>query len=278
MSQNEFGTVGSYWNYGHDPHDGNGFGWDKIVITKDTLVNGKIFKKLRRTYYREQTLPPLIQFGGTYFFGLMQIENDSVFINDKLVFDFGVEAGDTIQVFAGFDADWEIGLAVDSITIISIDSHDYKKYYGNKLCLGSEDPYEEFEAIETIGPTGQDFFSWNTDGCILGGGTAFFGCHKNGDFVYPGGSDCEELLLATSDQDRKNAIEMYPNPAFERIILSHSELIQDITILNLNGSVIHQFTKNSKKIELDINSLKAGIYLIEAKSRGKTFINKFVKM
>ena len=282
LSQNEFAPIGSYWLYSVEPHDGNGFGWDKIKVTKDTIVDGKEFRKLTRTYYREQTLPPLEKQAGEYFFGLLNIENDSVFVNDLLIFDFGAEAGDTINVYGGSDLSVEIRLAMDSVTTISLDNDDYKRYYGNKFCVETQDsdPYEPFEVIETIGPVEVDFFSWNVDGCILGGGTATFNCFRNENvFNYPAASDCVEPFLTATENQIIGSLEIYPNPTEEKIYIGHTETILGYTVLDLSGTLIYHSSKpNSKTLSIDVSALEAGVYFVQIVSKGKIFLEKFIKV
>jgi len=224
LAQNDFAEVGSYWLYSVEPHDGNGFGWEKIKVTKDTIVDGKNYKILQRTYYRQQTLPPLITQSGEYVFGLMNIENDSLFINDHFIFDYGAEAGDTLSVYGGFDYDHPIELLIDSIGTELVNGESYKKYYGNKLCpLDDElEFYQEFVALENIGAIAEDFFSWNIDGCILGGGTATFDCFVNGDtFNYPEGSDCIEPFLSSLQDEQFEYLKLYPNPVTDQLIITN---------------------------------------------------------
>ena len=280
-AQIEFGTIGSFWNYGHEPHDGNGSGWDKIVVIGDTIIDGVENKILSRTFYRNQTYPPFAESSGEVFFGHMKMRNDSVFINDKLIIDFGMEAGDTLNVFGGYDLDVEIALSVDSVTIINLNGFDYKKYHGNKLCptLNPPEFYQEFEAIESIGPVGFDFFAWNIDGCILGGGSAILGCYKNEEFTYPESVDCMELILVSANEFESGiGIECYPNPAQEKLTLRRfSSKKAEVEIINLKGEVVQYRTIQNVSEELDIDNLPSSIYFIKVTSGKETAVLKFIK-
>lgn len=281
-AQNEFGSINSFWNYDHFPHDGNGYGWDKVGIVGDTMINGITQKIVSRTFYRKQTLPPLEEISGTQLLGYMYTQNDSVFLNDNLIFDFGMEAGDTIKVIGGLG--WSaIGLVVDSVTVINIDGFDYKKYHGQKLCLIDENnvfEYEPFEAIETIGPIGFDFFNWNTDGCLIGGGSNRLVCHNNGNFTYPSDEICEEFLLVNVPYIFNDSqVNIFPNPTRHSLTINHLDKpIFSVEVYNVNGQLVKRKETESPWVDLDLSTLHSGVYYIKIETKAITYFNHFVKM
>lgn len=278
LAQNEFGTIGSYWNYDYQFHSGNGYGWDKILITGDTVVNGIEGKILMHTSYTITTFPPIYENEREGYFGFLYTQNDSVFIDGNLIFDFGIEAGDTLLSYEGSYR--EVMLVVDSIVTVNLYGVDHKKYYGNKFCTLSKpfEPFEEFEVIESIGAI-SDFFIWGLDGCMIGGGSHHLRCYKNGDFSFPEFADCEELVLSNNkDLPEANNFKIYPNPAQDIVMIDGiSNDITAIEVYNVNGAIVLQKDINNNKSELDLSLLNQGIYFLSVLTKKERVVRKLVK-
>jgi len=110
----------------------------------------------------------------SYTLGLMSIRNDSVFFtggflyDNELILDFGMEEGDSLELNDP-SVSGALNLVVDSIQMIEIDGVEYKHSFGKKTCTMNSYYEEDFQMIEGIGNV-RDFFLWNTDGCVIGGG------------------------------------------------------------------------------------------------------------
>ena len=279
-AQPEFGAIGSYWTYGYSPHDGNGNGWAQIVVEGDTVINGETYKILKRSSQWAQTLPP---FDGSYgtFWHTMLLRNDSVFIDEKLVLDFDMTLADSLIVTSvnGF---MDLQLAVDSITTVQIDGVDYKKWYGQKICIDGVEPgpYESFEILEYIGQLWGEYLFWNTDGCITGGGSYGFTCYKNGDFTYPTGADCPVLMIVDVEEPGLDSeLTVYPNPV-EGILHLKAELakLQRVSITDLSGKSVLEINNQNGIHQIDLNALKSGMYLLKVTARGGEAVRKVVKL
>jgi len=182
ISQNEFGSVGSYWRYSFEPHNGDGGGWTMIQIEKDTLVSGNNYKKYRLKHHYNPMFGPVMEYSYT---GLLRIKDDSIYNGVMLFLDFDMELTDSLllEQTGGIE---DIQLAVDSITIEEVEGHQYRKWHGQKICLNGGNtigPYESFTILETVGQIEEGFLFWNTDGCSIGGGLNKFECYKNGEFT-----------------------------------------------------------------------------------------------
>ncbi|MFT6320511.1 MAG: hypothetical protein ACJAT4_001436, partial [Granulosicoccus sp.] len=154
FSQNEFGSVGSYWQYGYAPHNGDGSGWTKLQIEKDTLINGEIHKVIRETFYHQPIASPAYQY--SYILNeTLQIKNDSVYFGGNLILDFGMSLTDSLYLEGGPVG---VQLAIDSMTTEEINGIQYNKWHGQKLCLTDPDnpfPYEPFVILEGVGQVQQ---------------------------------------------------------------------------------------------------------------------------
>ena len=97
FSQNEFGTIGSYWQYGYAPHNGDGSGWKKLEIVGDTLINGEIHKVIKQTSFHQPLTSPSYQ--SSYILNqTMQIKNDSVYFGGVLILDFNMDLTDSLYI------------------------------------------------------------------------------------------------------------------------------------------------------------------------------------
>jgi len=269
QSQNEIGEIGSHWNYSYNEHTGNGGGWDMIVVERDTIINGEVHKILRHDFFWKPTYSTNPIYGSNILGTLIE-RSDSIFINDNLIMDFTMEIGDTMVYEV--DSDNKILLIADSITTKIIDNLDYKKWHLQKLCFTEEylADQSQVEIIEGIGQIGNEYLLWNLDVCVfIGGGTYEFDCYRNGDFVYPPGSDCEQLVDTAeipSDQ-----ISIYPNPTVEKLIVTSDEMIFDqIKLYNLMGEVIFSKTENHlSRNQFDTSVLPSGMYFLELSPKNK---------
>ena len=91
-------------------------------------------------------------------------------------------------------------------------------------------------------------------------------------------SSCDACLGANSiDELDANAISIYPNPATSVASVSSEEIIESITILDVNGKVVRTLSGGSTKVNMDISDLNNGVYLIQAHTSTETSISRLVK-
>lgn len=72
-------------------------------------------------------------------------------------------------------------------------------------------------------------------------------------------------------------IKLYPNPAHKNITVTLPGSKADISIVDDNGQLVINKQFTSKKIDIDIESLPVGNYLIKVKTPRGTAIKKFIK-
>lgn len=276
-AQNEFGAVGSYWMYTHIPHSTPNSGETMISVEKDTLIEGKTYKILRKKYshYIGSVYGP--PHTGDSRYGLMQIVNDSVFIGEnELVLDFNMTLDDSLLV----DGIAPIQMIVDSIGAEIIDGVEYKKWYGQKLCLadGQPYPYETFTILEHIGQI-DDYLFWNTDNCSIGGDHNIFKCYKNGDFTYPPSTDCAPLLISTTQVNDIPGLELFPNPVDDILNVSIKDLtIKEVLVFDVKGKEILREENNTDNIQINTGHLERGTYLIQIQTKNEITTRKFIKV
>lgn len=73
-----------------------------------------------------------------------------------------------------------------------------------------------------------------------------------------------------------NEISVYPNPASSVISISGIEGYNNLTLFNLQGELITQYIIQSNSIEMDVNHLTPGLYLLVAQSGNQKKIKRIV--
>jgi hypothetical protein len=85
-------------------------------------------------------------------------------------------------------------------------------------------------------------------------------------------------VLPSADMENSQyGVRLYPNPATNQVIVSSPTLVNSIRVFNTNGSLLKSLSPNGKSIQVDVNSLRPGTYIMEIKSGDNTFRKKFIK-
>ena len=70
-------------------------------------------------------------------------------------------------------------------------------------------------------------------------------------------------------------LRVYPNPASSRLVLQASEDLFDVTMLDLSGRIVLQQSQTAKRIELHVDAVTSGVYLLSVKtSAGREILTK----
>lgn len=72
-------------------------------------------------------------------------------------------------------------------------------------------------------------------------------------------------------------LHIYPNPSSEIINISSTNIIDNVTITDLNGRTVKQVTAGVNEAQINISDLAQGVYILNASSNGKSFTQKIVK-
>lgn len=73
-------------------------------------------------------------------------------------------------------------------------------------------------------------------------------------------------------------LQLYPNPAKEKLVINTESKIKTIEIYNLAGVLVHQQTANAKSLAVDVSALPPGNYLLRASGQEEVWVEKFVVM
>ncbi|MCO5259642.1 MAG: M60 family metallopeptidase [Crocinitomicaceae bacterium] len=99
--------------------------------------------------------------------------------------------------------------------------------------------------------------------------------------VYAVGYDGQKILVYPIELKVDNKllenIVVYPNPTQDYLTISSFINIDEITIMDLDGHVVNQQTIGSKEIQLGIQSLKSGVYLVRIITDKGSVVKKIIK-
>ncbi|MCX6231984.1 MAG: T9SS type A sorting domain-containing protein [Bacteroidetes bacterium] len=90
-----------------------------------------------------------------------------------------------------------------------------------------------------------------------------------------------DVILTVSDINKKNDIQIYPNPAKDKLNINLEKFSDfrktTLSIYNIQGQLILQKIVNQAVTEIDISHLAKGMYFIKIDNDSNLMLNKFVK-
>lgn len=236
-------------------------------INGDTLMNGRVYNKLvnpdNNFFYggiREDTLKRIYFFGNlinaTFVNSNFYDEYDT--IKEYLLYQFGLDVGDTISIKAYPSVSPIEILRIDSI---KIDGKFRLRYdVGNYWIegIGSEKGL--------FGPYSYEFENYIRLTCF----------QQNEKFIWPDTTgDC--LTISVEDVKIDSKLKVYPNPTQNTLHIetsSQNQQIENIQIISLSGKNVVQ----TNQTPINTSELSQGIYFYQVEmSNGELLRGKFVK-
>jgi len=89
--------------------------------------------------------------------------------------------------------------------------------------------------------------------------------------------DFGDLATVYLSQITGQDVSVFPNPVKNTFHISSTQPIQQVYIYSIEGKLLRQYFPKSNQIEIDINSFKTGIYMINTYTGNQHFIKKIVK-
>ena len=83
--------------------------------------------------------------------------------------------------------------------------------------------------------------------------------------------------VASVGENSHQALNIYPNPVSDKLVIETSEAIGFVEIYNLTGAMVVSQKCNSEKAEIDVNNLHEGIYFIRITTDAAILTRRFVK-
>ena len=79
------------------------------------------------------------------------------------------------------------------------------------------------------------------------------------------------------DENESGSLVVYPNPAKDRLTIESEEIIRQCEIYDLTGQLVKTLENDSERMEISVEALPAGIYLIRLVTDRFTPTRWFVK-
>jgi hypothetical protein len=264
--QLEWAPIGATWYYdnleGMNPPN---VGYIKIESIKDSLINERQVRVLKKTYFTSHG--DRIDLGNIYTF----IRNDSVYYwtgySFSLLYIFSAKIGDSWLVYSKETNQ----CGNDSLGKVKVDSTNYKMVgsFNLKYIYTSPDNNSIWslgKVIEIIGSTDYMFPHSKNCGVMDNVENArFLRCYYDNQLgtIKFSNIPCDTVIfipLKTNISEMHN-IKIYPNPVFDELHIESSDIIlSKILIYNSLGQLIFLQNINSSFFELSLNNYSSGIY------------------
>jgi hypothetical protein len=73
-------------------------------------------------------------------------------------------------------------------------------------------------------------------------------------------------------------VNIYPNPVQDRLVITNTNGIENVTIYNALGQPIKQLVVNNEQLSIEVKDLPKGIYTVQLRqANGATITKQFVK-
>jgi hypothetical protein len=82
---------------------------------------------------------------------------------------------------------------------------------------------------------------------------------------------------SASIQEQDVSINLYPNPVQEELCIDASSQIEELEILQLNGTVIYSQIQNASFLKISLAGLSPGMYLVNMKTKTGSASHRFIK-
>lgn len=249
-------------------------------LNGDTLIAGKIYKKVNWNFIQDPSSLSYWLFGGIQYKAIREDTiNKKVFAyyaGDSLMYDFSLQVGDTIHssalaIFrnAGVDT-----IRVDNIDSILINGVYHKRFNSTPTMVPGNFP-QVYHYIEGIGST-EGFISNN----MVFEGEEYLICVGKifNQSLFP--DSTYNCIFATSlnDIQTENHLRIYPNPASDFLRIHSTVSMMKIEFIDMFGHVVYNKSTKSKDAMVSIEQLLNGIYSARIlQSDGQVLVRKFLK-
>lgn len=156
--------------------------------------------------------------------------------------------------------EFDLELNYDFMTIYNGDSTSSPVFANGNNLTGSTIPSSPFVSTDSTGAITVAFTS--DEGVTGTGWNANISCSA----------------LSVEDFASKNGIQVYPNPAKNKLFVESKENIEMYSLTDVSGRTIITSSKmNSKSFSVDLSALKTGNYVMSFTVAGKTVSRKIIK-
>lgn len=238
---------------------------------EDTLIGNQMYSKLLSSegeayLLREDTVEKKV----------FLIETYNGNFDEKLIYDFGMEIGDTFDYYYAPNQ-IQFSLRLDSVKNITFDNGAPTRAYFLGVKWGNPDSYfhDKLVWIEGMGDIGKFFYGR----CIGIVGCEIYNnllCYKKNEELYyinPQFNTCFRDS-GVNDELTNYKVKIVPNPVYSAFTIKTELDIVKVQIYDLNGK---KLTSTSSQ-NINVNNLNPGLYIAKLLTNdGKFVVKKFVK-
>ncbi len=273
LGQN-FAPIGAEWYYSSSA-DGaapTASEYYYLIVEKDTAINDLNLRKIKRTYcsYQGDSIdvsPYLIHESGD----TVSLYNQD---NEKLykLFVFNASQGDTLLLDIPYDnfnsEDTTYRVVIDTIITETYGGTELDKYVLEQLDdFGWVSGFylEKVGGYEWFLPLGLAIIP-EADGPIR--------CYHNNEIdINFTSRECDYRIVNSINDNLANRFELYPNPTSKHLQIKTGLRVDNIEVIDNSGHIVLQ----TKKTDVNISSLKSGVYFVRIHSDNQTIMKKMIK-
>ena len=254
---------------------------ESLMVSGDTVVDGVLYKKVLRKLSSETHY-----WHGSLEYDLYGIikeeESGKVFYKPKeqeieyLLYDFGMNVNDTAVMFWCQNPNCEVHVRIDSIATQHIAGAERRVFYVSSKDMFGDEWHWLNTWVEGIGAMEGLLYSChivNAGGITLHELLCY---HEDGELVWQNSTYNTCLIDPLSIQDNTEAsgLQVYPNPAKDRVVIEGMEAVE-VKVCNTSGQMVKTVRGTN---EIDIADLAKGVYLLRiTDADGKVYTNKITK-
>jgi outer membrane protein assembly factor BamB len=213
-------------------------------------------------------------------------------LGDDLTIDEGNSVEIGVEPVEGVIYSWNTGESSSKITVSEtgeyiltgsndcesiIDTINIEVCLAFEIDLGEDQEINEGSSVEIgVEPVEGITYSWSS-----GETTSKITVDAAGDYILTGTSNCESItdtvtvtVITSVDQFSGSQIQVYPNPAAEKLFIKGLEGEFSTEIISISGAIVKQ-EDNSR--ELNISDLHSGLYMLRISLEDGVFVKPFTK-
>jgi hypothetical protein len=248
--------------------------WDistEIFKTEgDTIINALTYKKLWSSFNDSAMINAglrgfLREESGIVYF------RDSYFNENKVLYNFNLEAGDTATIYNAFCGDW-------MVFIMDVDTVEY---YGVQRKRWTLEGWSGEYWIEGIGSTNGLLYSMLYE-CTADIYKELICCHENDSLIFMKQyeDECYQTNVGIGEVADESHVIINPNPVIQGqtfVIQCNKEIVK-VDVYNCAGVLVKQlFSDHLKTLSISSGQLMPGFYLIRIRTtEGLVFTKKLV--
>ena len=251
---------------------------ESLMISGDTLVDGELYKKVLRKLSSETQY-----WHGSLEYDLYGIikeeESGKVFYKPKeqeieyLLYDFGMNVNDTAVMYWCQNPNCEVHVRIDSIATQHIAGAERRVFYVSSKDMYGDEWHWLNTWVEGIGAMEGLLYSCHV---VNAGGITLHELlcyHEDGELVWqnPTYYTCLIDPLSIQDNTEASGLQVYPNPARDRVVIEGMEAVE-VKVYNTSGQMVKCVRGTN---EINVEGLAEGVYLVRIRDKeGGSFMEK----